>query len=581
MQFFDYEIEHRARYPWQFVQGKSCTLRLRCNEPVLKITVLHGDPFWFAEGGKKEPVLEEAEVFSKQLLLDDTYYSVTIPVHTHKLRYHFVITLYDGTTLMLSELGVTDELPESQIRPFMVPYVFEREHYCAPDWAKNFVWYQIFPDRFAGEGDPAAFVPTRDNFFGGTLKGITGKIPYLKDLGVRGIYLNPIFQSPSNHRYDTADYARIDSLLGDEKDFCQLLESLHEAGLRIMLDGVFNHCAWDHPFWQDVLQNGESSPYYEWFYIEDVRSLTGAEKEKFSSEIIKRDHPFACFAFAANMPKWNTENELVMDYLIGQAEHWTRDYGIDAWRLDVPDEISMRFLREFKRRIRAVSDQVYIIGEIWQDAGLWLDHSVFDGTMDYPLYYAIRDFAMTGQDNLAAFARRIQRWVISSPEAVHPYQWAFCSNHDIPRLLTECGGDAERAKLALFLTAVLGGNMSVYYGDELGMEGADDPDNRGALVWSRCNQNICEFYRQLIHLKTTTLQELKLTRVIQREHLSIYLKAKNDHDLLAVITRPAESILMTDASQFQPVFGQVESGDHGPTVKGFALFERNTSEQMC
>lgn len=581
MQFFDYEIEHRARYPWQFVQGKSCTLRLRCNEPVLKITVLHGDPFWFAEGGKKEPVLEEAEVFSKQLLLDDTYYSVTIPVHTHKLRYHFVITLYDGTTLMLSELGVTDELPESQIRPFMVPYVFEREHYCAPDWAKNFVWYQIFPDRFAGEGDPAAFVPTRDNFFGGTLKGITGKIPYLKDLGVRGIYLNPIFQSPSNHRYDTADYARIDSLLGDEKDFCQLLESLHEAGLRIMLDGVFNHCAWDHPFWQDVLQNGESSPYYEWFYIEDVRSLTGAEKEKFSPEIIKRDHPFACFAFAANMPKWNTENELVMDYLIGQAEHWTRDYGIDAWRLDVPDEISMRFLREFKRRIRAVSDQVYIIGEIWQDAGLWLDHSVFDGTMDYPLYYAIRDFAMTGQDNLAAFARRIQRWVISSPEAVHPYQWAFCSNHDIPRLLTECGGDAERAKLALFLTAVLGGNMSVYYGDELGMEGADDPDNRGALVWSRCNQNICEFYRQLIHLKTTTLQELKLTRVIQREHLSIYLKAKNDHDLLAVITRPAESILMTDASQFQPVFGQVESGDHGPTVKGFALFERNTSEQMC
>lgn len=581
MQFFDYEIEHRARYPWQFVQGKSCTLRLRCNEPVLKITVLHGDPFWFAEGGKKEPVLEEAEVFSKQLLLDDTYYSVTIPVHTHKLRYHFVITLYDGTTLMLSELGVTDELPESQIRPFMVPYVFEREHYCAPDWAKNFVWYQIFPDRFAGEGDPAAFVPTRDNFFGGTLKGITGKIPYLKGLGVQGIYLNPIFQSSSNHRYDTADYTRIDSLLGDEKDFRRLVESLHDAGLRIMLDGVFNHCAWDHPFWQDVLQNGESSPYYEWFYIEDVRSLTGAEKEKFSPEIIKREHPFACFAFAANMPKWNTENELVMDYLIGQAEHWTRDYGIDAWRLDVPDEISMRFLREFKRRIRAVSDQVYIIGEIWQDAGLWLDYSVFDGTMDYPLYYAIRDFAMTGQDNLAAFARRIQRWVISSPEAVHPYQWAFCSNHDIPRLLTECGGDVERAKLALFLTAVLGGNMSVYYGDELGMEGADDPDNRGALVWSRCNQNICEFYRQLIHLKTTTLQELKLTRVIQREHLSIYLKAKNDHDLLAVITRPAESILMTDASQFQPVFGQVESGDHGPTVKGFALFERNTSEQMC
>lgn len=552
MQFFDYEIEHRARYPWQFVQGKSCTLRLRCNEPVLKITVLHCDPFWFAEGEKKEPVLEETEVSSKQLLLDDTYYSVTIPVQTHKLRYHFAITLYDGTTLMLSELGVTDELSESEIRPFMVPYVFEREHYCAPDWAKNFVWYQIFPDRFAGEGDPAAFAPTRDNFFGGTLKGITGKIPYLKDLGVRGIYLNPIFQSPSNHRYDTADYARIDSLLGDEKDFCQLVESLHEAGLRIMLDGVFNHCAWDHPFWQDVLQNGESSPYYEWFYIEDVRSLTGAEKDKFSPKIIKREHPFACFAFAANMPKWNTENELVMDYLIGQAEHWTRDYGIDAWRLDVPDEISMRFLREFRRRIRDVSNQVYIIGEIWQNGSYWLDQSVFDGVMDYTLYYAIRDFAMTGQDDLTTFARRIQRWYLASPEEVHPYQWAFCSNHDIPRLLTECGGDVERAKLALFLTAVLGGNMSVYYGDERGMEGGDDPDNRRAMAWECCDGTLLDFYKELIRIKKTLLHSASIVELSLRERLEIKLESSDGGGLLSVIGRPGQPITDSENTKQKP-----------------------------
>lgn len=552
MQFFDYEIEHRARYPWQFVQGKSCTLRLRCNEPVLKITVLHGDPFWFAEGEKKEPVLEETEVSSKQLLLDDTYYSVTIPVQTHKLRYHFAITLYDGTTLMLSELGVTDELSESEIRPFMVPYVFEREHYCAPDWAKNFVWYQIFPDRFAGEGDPAAFAPTRDNFFGGTLKGITGKIPYLKDLGVRGIYLNPIFQSPSNHRYDTVDYARIDSLLGDEKDFCQLVESLHEAGLRIMLDGVFNHCAWDHPFWQDVLQNGENSPYYEWFYIEDVRSLTGAEKEKFSPEIIKSGHPFACFAFAANMPKWNTENELVMDYLIGQAEHWTRDYGIDAWRLDVPDEISMRFLREFRRRIRDVSNQVYIIGEIWQNGSYWLDQSVFDGVMDYTLYYAIRDFAMTGQDDLTTFARRIQRWYLASPEEVHPYQWAFCSNHDIPRLLTECGGDVERAKLALFLTAVLGGNMSVYYGDERGMEGGDDPDNRRAMAWECCDGTLLDFYKELIRIKKTLLHSARIVELSLRERLEIKLESSDGGGLLSVIGRPGQPITDSENTKQKP-----------------------------
>lgn len=575
MQFFDYEIEHRARYPWQFVQGKSCTLRLRCNEPVLKITVLHGDPFWFAEGEKKEPVLEEAEVFSKQLLLDDTYYSVTIPVHTHKLRYHFVITLYDGTTLMLSELGVTDELSESQIRPFMVPYVFEREHYCAPDWAKNFVWYQIFPDRFAGEGDPAAFAPTRDNFFGGTLKGITGKIPYLKDLGVQGIYLNPIFQSPSNHRYDTVDYAKIDPLLGNEDDFRQLVGSLHEAGLRIMLDGVFNHCAWNHPFWQDVLHKGESSPYYEWFYIEDAHALEGSGKEKFSPEIIRREHPFACFAFAANMPKWNTENELVMDYLIGRAERWTRDFGIDAWRLDVPDEISMRFLREFKRRIRAVSDQIYIIGEIWQDAGLWLDNAVFDGVMDYPLYYAIRDFAMTGQDDLVAFARRIQRWVLSAPEEIHPYQWAFCSNHDIPRLLTECGGDAERTKLALFLTAVLGGNMSVYYGDERGMEGGDDPDNRRAMAWECCDGTLLDFYKELIRIKKTLLHSARIVELSLRERLEIKLESSDGGGLLSVIGRPGQPVTGFDNMKQAPIFGSVTLNKGLLSAHTFALFRED------
>ncbi len=575
MRFFDYEIEHRARYPWQFVQGKNCTLRLRCNEPVLKITVLHGDPFWFAEGKKKEPVLEETELVAKQILLDDTFYSVTIPMQTHKLRYHFGITLCDGTKLMLSELGVTDILPESQLRPFMVPYVFEREHYCAPDWAKNFVWYQIFPDRFAGEGDPVVFAPTRDNFFGGTLKGITGKIPYLKDLGVQGIYLNPIFQSPSNHRYDTVDYAKIDPLLGNEDDFRQLVGSLHEAGLRIMLDGVFNHCAWNHPFWQDVLHKGESSPYYEWFYIEDAHALEGSGKEKFSPEIIRREHPFACFAFAANMPKWNTENELVMDYLIGRAERWTRDFGIDAWRLDVPDEISMRFLREFKRRIRAVSDQIYIIGEIWQDAGLWLDNAVFDGAMDYPLYYAIRDFAMTGQDDLVAFARRIQRWVLSAPEEIHPYQWAFCSNHDIPRLLTECGGDAERTKLALFLTAVLGGNMSVYYGDERGMEGGDDPDNRRAMVWGSCGTKLPDFYERLIHIKKTLLHDARIVELSLREGLEIRMENSVGERLLTVIGRPGQPVTGFDNMKQAPIFGSVTLNKGLLSAHTFALFRED------
>lgn len=575
MRFLNIEIEHRACYPWQFVQGKACTLRLRCNEPALKITVLHGDPFWFAKGKKKEPVLEETEVSSKQILLDDTWYSVTISMQTHKLRYHFAITLQDGTKVILSELGLTDEIPEVQLRPFTVPYVFEREHYDAPDWAEGFVWYQIFPDRFAGDGDPEAFIPARDNMYGGTLKGITEKIPYLKALGVQGIYLNPIFQSPSSHRYDTVDYGLIDPRLGDREDLHALADTLHSVEMKIMLDGVFNHCAWDHPFWQDVLQNGENSPYYDWFYIEDAQALLGGEKEEFSPERIRREQPFECFAFASNMPKWNTENERVMDYLIVQAEMWTRDFKIDAWRLDVPDEISMRFLREFKRRIRDVSDQVYIIGEIWQDTSHWLDQSVFDGVMDYPLYFLIRDFSMTGQDDLDTFSRRIYRWYIATPEKIQPYQWAFCANHDIPRLLTECGGDVERAKLAAFLTAVLGGNMSVYYGDEIGMTGGDDPANRGAMTWGYCcDDSFNSFIRELILLKKTKLHGAKIIRISQHDATTVLLITSAGCELRAVITQSSESVFLPNSSQWVPLLGHAEASEGGMTVSRYALLEK-------
>jgi len=575
MRFLDHTIEHRARYPWQFVQGKECTLRLRCNEPVLSITVLHGDPFWFAEGETKAPVLEETQVSSRQKLLDDTWYSVTIPLRTHKLRYHFAITLLDGTKVMLSELGITDELSEPQLRAFMVPYVFGREHYDAPDWAKGFVWYQIFPDRFAGSGDPKAFIPTRENFFGGTLRGITEKIPYLKELGVQGVYLNPIFQSPSNHRYDTADYGRVDPRLGGREDLRALAGALHRAGMKLMLDGVFNHCAWEHPFWQDVLQNGERSPYRDWFYIEDIHALTGQSKEAFTPERLRGEQPFECFAFAADMPKWNTENAQVTDYLIGRAEAWTRDFGVDAWRLDVPDEVSMRFLREFKRRIRDVSDRIYILGEIWQDPGLWMENAVFDAVMDYPLYYAVRDFAMQGRDDLAAFARRIADWYLASPQGVHPYQWAFCSNHDVARPLTECGGDRERVKLAAFLLAVLGGSMSVYYGDELGMAGGEDPDNRRAMTWGCVDKELLDFYKELIRIKKTVLRDARLVGISWREALEIRLESADGGRLLAVISRSGQPVTGLENTRQKPSWGGPSRRGALMSDKTFALFRED------
>lgn len=167
-----------------------------------------------------------------------------------------------------------------------------------------------------------------------------------------------------------------------------------------MLDGVFNHCGWRHPFWQDVRLRGKASRYYNWFCVYDAGELSRLPPEQLSDRRMKVNPPYECFAFAANMPKWNTENPEVIRYLVSIAEQWTREYGIDAWRLDVPDEVSLRFLHAFRTRMRSCNAAVYVIGEIWQDAGWWLEQAVFDGVMDYPLYHAIRDFAMTHTDPL-------------------------------------------------------------------------------------------------------------------------------------------------------------------------------------
>ena len=498
---------------------------------------------------------------------------------THKLRYHFVLTLEDGDTVYLSELGITPPLPESVLRPFNVPYVYAGDHPAPPDWAEGFLWYQIFPDRFCdGKENQGGedFIPTRENFFGGTLRGITGKIPYLRELGVQGIYLNPIFRSDSNHRYDTVSYTELDPRLGGKTDFRILIETLHQAGMRIMLDGVFNHCGWHHPFWQDVRLRGKASRYYNWFCVYDAGELSRLPLEQLSDRRMKVNPPYECFAFAANMPKWNTENPEVIRYLVSIAEQWTREYGIDAWRLDVPDEVSLRFLHAFRARMRSCNAAVYVIGEIWQDAAWWLEQSVFDGVMDYPLYHAIRDFAMTHTDPLETFAHRIRRWYAAAPEAVHPYQWAFCSNHDVPRALSLCGGNKSDFRLAYVLAALLGGNLSVYYGDEIAMDGGQDPDNRRPMRWTDPEEEIRGFFHSLLWLKRDVLRHCRLTAMELTD--ALYLRFDGSgYGILAVVTERGQAVTpqldASDSLLLEAPEGHAAEG----TVRGFAVFRREVT----
>ena len=272
------------------------------------INVVFGDP-WFLHGDRWRPNLHTLPVEDKKTFLGDTFHSVTLEMETRKLRYHFEIVLENGETVFLSETGVTEPLSEEFLRAFQVPYVYPAEHYAAPAWARNTVWYQIFPDRFSRDNESTeAFVPTRKNCFGGTLRGIEKHIPYLKSLGVQGVYLNPIFQSPSNHRYDTANYARIDPELGTEENFASLVGALarkrYARHARRRLQSRFLAASvlagrFEKRREIRILWTGSAVSAWRCCAAKHQSEPDGGRYARGKS-------PLRAFAFAADMPKWNT-----------------------------------------------------------------------------------------------------------------------------------------------------------------------------------------------------------------------------------------------------------------------------------
>jgi cyclomaltodextrinase / maltogenic alpha-amylase / neopullulanase len=380
-----------------------------------------------------------------------------------------------------------------------------------PGWVRDAVFYQIFPDRFAGSArvpKPGAVEawdapPTVHGFKGGDLLGIVENLDYLQDLGATAIYLTPIFQSASNHRYHTYDYLKVDPLLGGDAALRELLDVAHGRGMRVILDGVFNHTG--RGFWpfHHILENGAASPYRDWFHI-DLEVLEG--RREFDPYPGRDAPPGTTLGYQAwwglpALPKLNTDNPEVREYLLSVAEHWLR-FGADGWRLDVPAEIAdPAFWAAFRQRCRAVRDDAYLVGEVWVTAPEWVAGDRFDALMDYPLAEAILGYvAGPSLDKGAvdshqeyrqhlhsldgpAFGRRLVELLGVYDADVVAVQLNLLSSHDAPRALTVLSGDRDAMRMAILLQSMLPGAACIYYGDEIGMTGGNDPANRGAFPW--------------------------------------------------------------------------------------------------
>ncbi|MBP1990479.1 alpha-glycosidase [Paenibacillus eucommiae] len=400
----------------------------------------------------------------------------------------------------MTEMGVTPDQPAPTGGYYDFSYIHEVDMYAAPEWAKEAIFYQIIPERFAN-GDPSndpegtqpwGGKPTYENFFGGDLQGIIDHLDYLVDLGINAIYLTPVFEAPSNHKYDTVDYKKVDPHLGDNELLKKMVEQCHSKGIRVMLDAVFNHCSEQFPQFQDVMKNGENSKYAEWFHIRE-----------YPLEVKDGIPTYDTFGFFGNMPKFNTANPEVKQYLLDVAEYWIKEIKIDGWRLDVANEVDHAFWRDFRKTVKAANPEAYIVGEVWNDSLKWLMGDQFDSVMNYPFSNKVLQFFTDPGMDGSAFADNIGSLQVRYPQQTNEVIFNLLCSHDTPRVLTRVGEDRRKLKLCVVFLLTYLGTPCTFYGDEVGLSGGDDPDCRKCMEWDpkKQDRDLFDFYKMLIALR--------------------------------------------------------------------------------
>lgn len=448
-----------------------------------------------------------------------------------------------------------------------------------PNWVKDAVFYQIFPDRFArGRHMPDLGFeawdspPTHHGFKGGDLYGVIEKLDYLQDLGITAIYFNPIFASASNHRYHTYDYYNVDPLLGGNEALKKLLKAAHKRGMRVVLDGVFNHAS--RGFWQfhHVLETGAASPYKDWFHFDEERlrgrKHWGAYPSAHEQKLLGQEDSLTAIGYRAwwnlpALPKFNTNTPAVREFLFGAAEHWV-NFGIDGWRLDVPGEIDDdEFWREFRRRVRAVNPEAYIVGEIWHEAQRWLQGDQFDAVMNYLFTAAALNFFAGTHLNMEiiqhaggikdrihrmhakAFADEVERILHLYPTDITFAQLNLLDSHDMPRFLSCASGDKNSLKLAWLFLFTMPGAPCIYYGDEVGVDGGHDPDCRKSFPWdeSKWDKDLFNYVRACIALRKgqKALRRGEYRRIHTEDDLMVFARTCKDETVMVAFNASASS----------------------------------------
>lgn len=576
----NFTIYHEAKSKYAYIFDKD-TVHLRLftsKNKIDSIQVLYGDPFNYSHNEKNDNKWEwvnegnEFTLMKREYELENfDYYFISLKPKYKRMKYAFIINnQYLFGSREIVDLKINPNEKFNLFNFFNFPYLNEEDIFDAPSWIQDQVWYSIFPERFHN-GDPTINTENTlkwgdtENYsnnqrFGGDLEGIIQKLPYLKNIGFTGIYMTPIFVSDTSHKYDVIDYYKIDKAFGDNVKFKELVESAHKLGLKVILDAVFNHSGFRHPFFIDVIKNGKKSKYYDCFYIIDhskpvvnfpLNDDYTIDKSKIGN--IFKNHNllnYRTFAFTPFMPKLNTNNPIMKEHLLNAAKYWIEEYDIDGWRLDVSNEVGHRFWRDFRDTVKATKKDTYIVGENWDNSNPWLKGDQYDGVMNYEILFPLWNYFGSNIDGKqytsTEFMFKINKVLVDYPKNVLRAMYNLVDSHDTTRILEICSNNIELVKLPYLFLFSFPGAPSIYYGGEIGLSGKHDPDNRRCMIWDKelQNQNILSHIKKLITLrnkysafKSTEIEWIDVNDeleyiIYQKEDLYFIISKKNISQLI-------------------------------------------------
>lgn len=549
-------LYHRSKSEYAYAYDqKTLHILLRVKKDELKQVFLrYGDPFDWKRLANGKQAWHHIDLKMSIRYQTDNYDFYFAEIKPDYLRTKYAFILNDGNkSYAYGPQGIhlfQDDQEQDLHAYFNFPYLHKDDLHQTPSWAKKTRWYQIFPDRFynPNPNDSEFFekLPvTNQEHRGGTLKGIIQKLDYLNHLGINGLYLTPIFKSPSVHKYDTTDYTQIDPSFGTADDLKELITKTHELNMKIMLDGVFNHAGFFHPFFQDVIKNGEKSIYKDYFYIKKFPVINFPLNDlgkPYNYHGIALN--YETFAFQPSMPKWNTSNPEVETYLLNIVKYYIEEFKIDAWRLDVSNELSHDFLRKLKTVARNANPDVFILGENWDQSSPWLLGDQLDSVMNYDLSYALWDYT-TNQISTNTFINRILLHQAYTPKNVLNNLYNLLGSHDTIRLMNRLQFNLNKVEIAFLLLYLMPGTPMIYYGDEIALEGNHDPDNRRPMLWRNHEEKheLTRLIKRLNQLRETHFELMTADFKFISKDILLFTKHHHNEHLLCLINLSEEKTI--------------------------------------